>query len=91
MERGTAKIDKILGEARDAQMEADRLAEEAEHLMMDVDLDGDDSSPHYSENAALCALPCLLSFLCLGFRTSALRLNASFRHATNVADLFVAR
>ena len=53
VERGTAKIDKILAEAKDAQMEADQLAEEAEHLMMDVDLDEDDSSPHYVENSAL--------------------------------------
>ena len=53
MEQGTAKIDKMLAEARDAQMEADQLAEEAEHLMMDVDLDEDDSSPHYAENSAL--------------------------------------
>ena len=53
MERGTAEIDKILAEAREAQTEADRLAEEAEHLMMDADLDEDDSSPHYTENPAL--------------------------------------
>ena len=53
VEQGTAKIDKMLAEARDAQMEADQLAEEAEHLMMDVDLDEDDPSPHYVENSAL--------------------------------------
>lgn len=80
MERSTAKIDKILSDARDAQMEADQLAEEAEHLMMDIDLDGDDSSPHYVENAALCVLPFVLFSWCLGFRTDALRLNASFEH-----------
>lgn len=59
MDRGTTKIDKLLEEARHAQMEADQLAEKAEHLMLDVDLDeigasDTDSAPHYTENPALC-------------------------------------
>ena len=52
MGRGISKIDKILAEARDAQLEADRLAEEADHLMLDVDLDEEDSSPDYPESPA---------------------------------------
>ena len=52
MGRGISKIDKILAEARDAQLEADRLADEAHHLMLDVDLDLDenDSSSDYPES-----------------------------------------
>lgn len=41
VERGAAAIDKLLYEASDAQRESDRLAEEADHLMMDTDLDLD--------------------------------------------------
>ena len=39
MERGNAAVDQLLAEAQSSQAESERLAEEAEHLLIDIDLD----------------------------------------------------